>query len=158
MKSIKNIDQKEITGIIDYLAHTINHTPDGWHPDVIITMAKGGLIPARLLAKCLNINRIFSYGISFYDDNDQKVDKPIVYQDLSCCKDYLKGSVKILLVDDIADTGDSLVHCLTHLATLGINRENIKTCSLFYKERSYIVPDYTFGVLDNGLWVVHPWE
>ncbi len=155
MKAIKTIDQKEINGIIDYLAHKITH--QSWRPDIIVTMAKGGLIPSRLLAKKLGINRILSYGISFYDDYDQKVDVPIVYQDLKSSKRLLMDK-NILLVDDIADTGDSLIYCIDHLIELNVGRDNIKTCSLFKKRGSRIIPTFYFSDVENDVWVVMPWE
>lgn len=177
MNKIKTINQKELTGIIDYLSHKITH--QDWKPDVIVTMAKGGLIPARLIARKLNIKKILSFGISFYDNDDKKVDVPIIYQRLDECKDLLKGK-NILLVDDIADTGDSLKYCIEHLKELGIvghdigttlypddehlhlvsykSHRNYRTCSLFYKPKSKIIPDFSFGEIDSDIWAYFPWE
>lgn len=156
MKEIKKIDQNELNGIIDYLAYAIKSHQD-WHPDIIVTMAKGGLIPSRLLAKALNISRILSYGISFYDENDQKEVEPVIYQGLEGCKKYILNK-KILLVDDIADTGESFMSCKDHLIELGVYRDNIRSCSLYYKKQSRIKPTYYFSVLNDDVWAYFPWE
>lgn len=156
MNEIKTIDQKELNGIIDYLAHAVKADQD-WQPDIIVTMAKGGLIPSRLLAKALNISRILSYGISFYNENDQKEVDPVIYQGLSDCKKYLVNK-KILLVDDISDTGESFMSCMEHLKELGVYRDSIRSCSLYYKKQSRIKPTYCFSVLNNDVWVYFPWE
>jgi hypoxanthine phosphoribosyltransferase len=155
MKSIVTISQKEVNGIIDYISHVIN--TQQWKPNIIVTMAKGGLIPARLLAKKLNINKILSFGISFYNDNNQKVTTPIIYQNLTGCKDLLICS-NILLVDDIADTGDSLLYCMDHLASIGVDFHNIRTCSLYRKTGTRIIPDFYFNIVDDENWIVMPWE
>lgn len=153
MKSLKTYTQTDINGIIDYLSHEIR----SWKPDIIVALAKGGIIPARLIARNLNISKILSYGVSFYDENDNKLDKPIVYQNLDSAKDLLKPDTKILVVDDIADSGDSLVNCLTYLKYI-TKSENVKSCALFTKPRSKVKPEYTFDEVDNDTWIVYPWE
>ena len=156
MKEIKTIDQKDLAGIIDYLAHKIR-SDRVWQPNIVITMAKGGLIPARLLAKTLGITRILSYGISFYDENDQKTVDPVIYQGLEGCEPYLKDK-NILLVDDISDTGESFRSCITHLKDMGVYHKNIRSSSLFYKKRGSYIPTYNFGVLNDDIWAHFPWE
>lgn len=160
MTSIKSIDQKEIIGIIDYLSYKIQRSKSKslYTPHVIVTLAKGGLIPARLLAKSLNINIILSYGISFYDDNNIKTNSPVVYQDLISSKEILQNK-DILIVDDIIDSGDSIHHCIEHLTKdLNINRKNIRVCGIFKKDYSWLTPDYYFGIVDYKTWIHFPWE
>lgn len=153
MKNLKTYTQTEINGIVDYLSHEIRP----WKPNIIVALAKGGLIPARLIARNLNISKILSYGVSFYDENDEKMDAPVVYQNLDSAKALLKPDTKILVVDDIADSGDSLVNCITYLKHV-TKAENIKTCALFTKPRSKHKPIYSFDEVDNESWVVYPWE
>ena len=155
MKTIRTIDQKEINGIIDFLAHTINESK--WKPDIIVTMAKGGLIPARLLAKRLSVSKILSFGVSFYDESDEKTAVPVLYQSLESSLNFLKGA-DILVVDDIADTGDSIRCCVKHLIDLGVDVNAIRTCCLFRKEKSSIGPSFYFSDVADDVWVYFPWE
>jgi len=161
MKTVRTIDQKEITGIIDYLSHNILHSKlynGSFNPQIIVTLAKGGFIPARILAKSLNINTILSYGISFYDKNNVKTENPIVYQDLTSCKEFLQDK-NILIVDDIADSGHSINNCVKHLmCDIGVKNENIRTCCIFKKDRSSVTPHYYFDSVDYDTWINFPWE
>lgn len=155
MKTIKTIDQKEINGIIDFLVHAINESK--WKPDIIVTMAKGGLIPARLLSKRLSVSKILSFGVSFYNEKNEKTSTPIIYQNLESSLPFLVDK-NVLIVDDIADTGDSLTYCIKHLKKIGINVNNIKTCCLFLKQKSNVIPYYYFDTLNDDIWVYFPWE
>jgi hypoxanthine phosphoribosyltransferase len=102
--------------------------------DYVVGIARGGLIPATLIAESCDIGRVYSIGIKMYKGTEKK--EPIVYQHLpECNKD-----VKILLVDDIADSGESFNLALCLLEQKGY--KNITTCSLFYKPQSTYKPDH----------------
>jgi|GEM_PF-3308440 hypothetical protein len=158
MKTIRTITQNEITGIIDYLAHSIQRksTP-AFRPTLMVTIAKGGYIPARLLAKTLGINKILSYGVNFYDSDNKKMKLPYIYQDLIACKSTLQMH-DILIVDDISDTGSSLNSCFEHIISLDVHPNRIRTCALFYKESTIHIPHYYFDVVPNDVWIHYPWE
>ena len=119
---------------------------------VMVTLAKGGLPLARILADFLQIPFIVSMGVQFYSGVDERFQMPQIYQDITP-SDSIRGK-KVLLFDDIADTGESLIFAKEHLNTLGA--AEVVTASLFYKERSKVVPDY-FGHQTTD-WVVFPFE
>jgi xanthine phosphoribosyltransferase len=118
----------------------------------ILAVARGGLIPAQYLAYKLNIKKIFNIGIISYSDDNKMLNnedinlyqRPNVYSDI--CSD------KLLIVDDIADSG----------RTLKIVSElypNSDVCVLFYKEKkSIIVPGYYSQTIDNDIWVEFPYD
>ena len=59
---------------------------------------------------------------------------------------------KLLILDDIADTGDTLVE-------LKQKTPNPKTATLHYKNSSKIKPDFYGQEVDDDFgWVVYPWE
>ena len=60
---------------------------------------------------------------------------------------------KILLVDDVADSGKSLQLVYEHLLK---KAKEIKTLTIFYKPWSSILPDYY--VKETRAWIVFPWE
>ncbi len=150
MKTLKNFSQSDINGITDFLSHEIQP----WSPTIIVSLAKGGLIPARLIARKLNISKIISFGISFYDNTDTKTKKPEIYQNFDGCS--FNNEDRVLIVDDIADSGESVLICKSELIKLGIR--NIKTCCLFMKPKSKITPDHYFDIVDDNCWVVFFWE
>lgn len=61
----------------------------------------------------------------------------------------------ILIIDDIADTGDTLTRVTEYLKGYGIE---YKILTLFYKERSIIKPDYYSHKVSNDIWIKFAWE
>lgn len=118
--------------------------------DRIVTLAKGGWPMTRSLIDFTQIPDIASVGIKFYSGINQKLDKPAVYQDLPV---EVEGE-KILLFDDVADTGGSLL--FTKKLLLQKGAESVSTATIFYKPHSQLKPDY-FGV-ETSAWIVFPFE
>lgn len=118
--------------------------------DLILGISKGGLIPARILADFLQVSEIITIQVKFYIGIAQTHDEPKIIQPLTV---NLSGK-KILVVDDIADTGKSLKIVIEHLESLGITE--IKTATLYLNNRSVIKPDFYEEITDK--WVVFPWE
>ena len=119
--------------------------------DSIIGVAKGGLIPSVLLAKELNIDRIYSIGIKSYSEKDQLLSKSICYQEVD--QTNLYGN--ICIIDDIADSGQSL-----ELVKKTIINKNVDLCfvTLYYKSRSKFEPYFYGEKISNEAWIVFPWE
>jgi len=123
---------------------------DGFKPDSIVGIARGGWIPARILSDVLYANTLQNIRIEYYSDVGVKGKEPIITQPLS-------GSLEdktILLVDEVADTGDSLVHAIEHVKTLGA--KEVRTAVLHLKPTSCITPDYYMVKTES--WTVYPWE
>lgn len=121
-----------------------------YKPDVIIGIAKGGLISARILSDLLETPQLEIVQIEFYTDINQTQVKPVLKQPLN---KNLSGK-KALIVDDIADSGESLKLAQTHLQEQGA--KEIKTATLFKKPFSTVIPD--FYEKQTSHWVVFPWE
>ena len=122
----------------------------GFMPDIIVALLRGGLVPARILSDCLGVNRIFVVGVTFYADVGRTHDKPVITQPLNI---NLGGS-NVLIVDDVADTGETLLLVKEHVSALGA--DTIKTATLHKKPWSKIKPD--FFVSETDSWIVYPWE
>ena len=121
-----------------------------FQPDIIVAIAKGGLIPARILTDLLETPELSVIQIEFYIDIAKTTQQPTLKQTLT---NQVQGK-KTLLVDDIADTGASLNLAKTHLQTQGAHQ--IKTATLYHKPQSTITPDFYEKQTSN--WVVFPWE
>ena len=113
----------------------------------IVTLAKGGYVPARALAKTLNIRRIYSVGVEFYEAEGQTIEVPHVYQHLT--EDFKDNDV-ILIVDDITDTGNSMQVALQEV--IEHNGKNIITCCLLHKPKSSFIPNVYGQKVDNDVW------
>jgi hypoxanthine phosphoribosyltransferase len=121
-----------------------------YQPDIIVGIARGGLVPARILADLLETPQLSTIQIEFYTGLNQTLQKPILKQALTTNL----ADKKVLLVDDIADTGESLKLAKTHLQTQGA--QTTKTATLYQKPQSTTTPDFTEKQTVN--WVVFPWD
>jgi len=121
-----------------------------YKPDVIIGIARGGIIPARILLDLLETPQLASIQIEFYTDINQTQQEPTLKYPLTT---KITGK-KTLLVDDISDTGKSLKFAKTHLQQHSV--KEVKTATLFQKPKSTEPPD--FYEKQTNHWVVFPWD
>ncbi len=120
-----------------------------YRPEVLVGVARGGLIPARIIADLLDISTIGSIGVAFYEDVGQSMRKPIITQPLNVT--VLDKSV--LLVDDIVDTGESIALVASEIRG---RAAEFRTATIYRKPSACVVPDYF--AKETDLWVVFPWE
>jgi hypoxanthine phosphoribosyltransferase len=118
--------------------------------DIVIGVSRGGLVPARILTDLLETPELATIQISFYQNIAQPTLEPTLKQTLSV---PIEGE-KVLLVDDIADTGGSLKLAQAHLHQQGALET--KTATLYLKPQSIWIPD--FFEKQTSAWVVFPWD
>ena len=123
---------------------------DGFIPNIIIGVARGGCIPARLIADILGIANLTSLGVSFYSEIARTEEKPKITQPIAT---NLEGKI-ILMVDDVADTGHSLKVGREHVA--GLLPRRLKIATIYKKPWSIITPDYF--AKESDAWIIFPWE
>ncbi|TFG15552.1 phosphoribosyltransferase [Candidatus Thorarchaeota archaeon] len=139
---------KEVYNLTLQLSERISES--GFIPDLIVGIARGGWIPARILSDVLYANAMFNVRIEYYSDVGIRGKEPTVTQPLSIPIE----KKKILLVDEVSDTGDSLMHAIDYLEGLGA--KEIKTAVLHLKTHSCVKPDFYMQIVDA--WTVYPWE
>jgi len=98
----------------------------------------------------LKVYRVASIGVVFYAGAGKTMEKPKLTQELNV---DIRGK-RVLLVDDVADTGESLI--LAKEKVLVLNPSELKVATLNYKPKSKIKPD--FFVEETLKWLVYPWE
>lgn len=136
---------------IDQLSDQIKE--DGFMPDSILAIARGGLVPGRLIADHLRLKSLYVMKVEFYT-NEAKgaVEKePKTTQE---CPEFKKGE-KVLVVDDISDSGESLLHAVKALKEKNEGIE-IKVAALYRREETKYIPDYCIETEER--WVIFPWE
>jgi hypoxanthine phosphoribosyltransferase len=124
---------------------------DGYRPDLILAIARGGLIVAAALGYALGVKNTFTMNVEFYTGVDERLAVPMI---LPPAPDLLDlEDARILVADDVADTG----------ATLGLVREfcagkvaEIRFASLYEKPRSTVKCDYVWRHTDR--WIEFPWS
>ena len=118
--------------------------------DKIICIARGGLVIGRILSDLLDVNNVECIGIQFYTDIGVVGEKPILKYGLS---QNISG-LKILLVDDIVDSGGTLILAEKYLRSK--KPDEIRTASIFIKPWSKYTPSYYSDITDR--WVIFPYE
>lgn len=123
---------------------------NGFKPDIILGVSRGGWPPARVMSDLLENPNVVNVAAEFYIGVAETRDKPVITQPVSVSvKDK-----KVLVVDDIADTGQSLKLVLSHLEEEGASE--VKTTTIYYKPWSALIPDYYEK--KTTLWIIFPWE
>jgi hypoxanthine phosphoribosyltransferase len=123
----------------------------GYRPDVVIAIARGGYIPARLVCDFLDIYDLSSIRISHYTAGSSKEERASLSSPL--CMDIT--GFKVLLVDDITDTGDTVDVALQHIREFG--PAEIKVAVLQHKKQSMLQPDFYAKKLVKWRWIIYPW-
>ncbi|MBS7288411.1 MAG: phosphoribosyltransferase, partial [Candidatus Freyarchaeota archaeon] len=123
---------------------------DGLSFDVIVGIARGGWVVARMMSDLLSVRHVGSVAVEFYSNVGERMKEPAVTQPLST--DVAGRSV--LLCDDVADSGHSLRVVIGHLKERGVGA--LKVATLHLKPWSVVTPDYYGDVTDA--WVIYPWE
>ncbi|MFQ5814880.1 MAG: phosphoribosyltransferase [Candidatus Hydrothermarchaeaceae archaeon] len=118
--------------------------------DLIIGIARGGWVPARLLSDILDNDELYTVRVKFYDEVARTKEKPIIAHPTQV---DVTGK-RVLVVDDIADTGESLLTVINHLRERRAG--SIFVATLVKKPSSKFTPD--IFVLETPAWVVFPWE
>ncbi len=119
-------------------------------PDILIGIIRGGLVPLRIISDFLTNNNVATFRIEYYTGIGEKKEKPEITQPLTI---DIKGK-KILLIDDVSDSGDSLIEAKKYLESF--KPSEIKTATLHYKPESKLKPD--FFEETTGAWIIYPWE
>ena len=124
---------------------------DDFIPDIVITIARGGYVPARLICDRLDIYNLTSIRITHYTSGSAKQQQARLSIPLSI--DI--SEMKVLLVDDIDDTGDTLNLAFKHIKSF--HPKSIKTAVLHHKVISTVLPDYYVETVNKWRWIIYPW-
>lgn len=116
--------------------------------DVIIGVARGGLIPARIFSDLLGVDYVIIVRAEHYRGTEAFAKVKVAEVELPS----LKGR-SVLLTDDVADTGESLLELSKLIAP---ELEHLRTLCLFKKPSSKITPD--FYQEETDAWIIFPWE
>lgn len=130
------------------LAKTIRNS--GFEADIIVGVSRGGWLPARIMSDLLENPKLANITAEFYMGTTKIRCKPIITQPVSVS---VKNK-KILLVDDVADTGKSLKLVKSHLEDDCASE--IKILTIYKKPWSTIIPDYY--AKETCRWIVFPWD
>lgn len=122
---------------------------NGFKPDIVAGISRNGLIPGVILSHYFN-TKLISITASFRDHKDYEINEDLLFQ--------IARKEKVLIVDDILDTGDTLFR-ISRDYVEGFE-ENVRIGVVYYRESSKMeaLVDYIGGRLYNSNWIRFPWE
>lgn len=123
--------------------------------DLIISLNRGGIIPGVLLSHRLKIKHGV---ITIQSYSGKKRTKDCIIDRYISMLGDINPNHRLLIVDDIADSGRTLEELLKFLDMIKVPRKNIETATLYYKERSVFRPTYYGKKINNDTWVEFAWE
>ncbi len=143
-------DWDEVYELCRILAKKIRES--NFKPDAIVAVARGGWVPARILADLLFVKELYSvkaehWGIVATPTGKAKITQPLTVD--------LSGK-SVLVVDDVADTGETVEIVAKHV--MERNAKEVRTAVIDFKHTSKFVPDYYAKEMENWAWIVYPWS
>jgi hypoxanthine phosphoribosyltransferase len=123
---------------------------DKFKPDLIVGVSRGGWPPARVLSDLMDNPNLANVRAEFYLGVAETKGEPVLTQPVSTS---VTGK-KVLIVDEVADTGKSLKLVKEHIIEDGAVK--VKVATVYYKPWSIVKPDYYEK--ETSRWIVFPWE
>jgi len=121
---------------------------ESFEPDIILAIARGGVTFGHFLAEKFQLRDLYTLNSIHYDET-KKLDSVEVFNIPN-----LPANKKVLIVDDIADSGESLKEIMRQLYKRYPNI-TFKTGTIFYKKNSTFMPD--FKVKEANDWIEFFW-
>ena len=124
---------------------------DGWRPDIILGIARGGLLVGGAIAYALDVKNTFTMNVEFYTGIDERLEMPMILPPVPDLVDL--GEARVLITDDVADTGQTLVLVKEFLSgKVGEPRVAV----LYEKPGSAVNCEYVWRRTDR--WIDFPWS
>jgi uncharacterized protein len=124
---------------------------DGFHPNFILGISRGGLLVAGALAYTLGVKNTFTMSVEFYTGVDERLEMPMLLPPIPHLVDLHEE--RVLIADDVADTGQTLVLVKEFLEG---KVAEVKIAVLYEKPRSVVQCEYVWERTDR--WIVFPWS
>ena len=124
---------------------------DGYRPDIILGIARGGLLIGGALGYALGVKNTFTMNVEFYTGIDERLDMPMILPPVPDLVDF--ADFRVLIADDVADTGRTLALVKDFCAgSVGEARVAV----LYEKPGSIVRCEYVWRRTD--LWIDFPWS
>lgn len=124
---------------------------DGYQPDMILAIARGGLFTAGALGYAIGVKLLHVVNVEFYTGRDERMTMPVMLPPVP--EPTFFSGAKVLICDDVADTGATLalVHqfCKQHVA-------EVRSAVVYEKPRSSVKCEYVWK--HTADWIHFPWD
>lgn len=128
----------------------------GWKFDHVVCLARGGLRPGDVFS------RVFDVPLAILSTSSYREKSGTVRGTLNLAKSITMSSGtlsgRVLLIDDLVDSGITLERVQNHLRHDFPDVTEVKTAVIWCKASSSIRPDYYLEYLENNPWIHQPFE
>lgn len=148
------VSYDEYHSLIEKLAIKVHQS--GWEFDTILCLARGGMRPGDILS------RVFDKPLAIMSTSSYRADAGTLQGNLDIAR-YIttpKGEIagKVLLVDDLADSGLTLKAVIELLKNSYKPITELRSAVIWTKQVSCITPDYSVEYLPTNPWIHQPFE
>src|SRR5581483_9918686 len=124
---------------------------DGYRPDMVLAIARGGLLVAGAVAYALGVKNTYTMNVEYYTGVDERLPLPMLLPPIPDLVDL--DEARILIADDVADTG----HTLALVKNFCAGKVAEVRCAVLYeKPHSSVHCEYVWKRTDR--WIVFPWS
>ena len=124
---------------------------EGFNPDVLVGVGRGGWTPAVIVSNILKNPKLYSIKCEHYDVNDKPMKSARISQTVGL---QVKGK-KVLIIDEVADSGGSLRAIARHFKSL--ETSDFRFLVLHWKKGAAFTPEY-YGAKVGKRWIKYPWD
>jgi len=124
---------------------------DGFEPDLILSIARGGLLLAAALGYALAVKNLHVVNVEFYDGIGTTLDMPVMLPPVPSAVDF--SQKKVLVADDVADSGRTMELVYRFVKD---HVDDVRSAVIYEKPRSVIKCDYVWKRTDR--WINFPWS
>ena len=133
----------------------------GWMPELIVAIARGGLLPAGAISYAIGVKAMGTMNVEFYTGVGQTLTEPQLLPPLMDVS-AMDGK-RVLVVDDVADSGSTLKMVMDMINAHGLSldghttvKAEARSAVIYKKPRSVVEPDYMWRETDK--WINFPWS
>ncbi|MFO7953182.1 phosphoribosyltransferase [Thioalkalivibrio sp.] len=146
---VQLITVDEVVRAADDLARQV--LASDFRPDCIVAIARGGFMPARFLCDFLHVHKLLSLKVEHYTSGAREKQHAAVTVPLA---GDVRGE-RVLLVDDVNDSGDTLAAARPHLE--GFGPVAVRTAVLHEKATTSCRADFRSQAVQEWRWILYPW-
>lgn len=145
------VDFDEIYDMSKTLALKV--TESGYNPEMLLAIARSGFVPGRLMSDFMGNSNLYALKVEHWLDTTAEHTEDAVIPIRSPLP--VKGK-RVLVIDDIVDTGRSAVQTLQYLRELGA--QEAKLAVMLYLTVSEIEPDFYAVKQSEWVWFIWFWN